>query len=60
MATKLDRYREGARMMLEPWVVERALARLHRQLSRDEQAKVMRAVRKPHKVRWPDWWQLRP
>ena len=28
MARKLDRYRETARMVLEPWIVEVALARL--------------------------------
>jgi hypothetical protein len=27
MATKLDRYRETARMLLEPWLVEAAHAR---------------------------------
>ena len=27
MASKLDRYRPSARMMLEPWLVERALSR---------------------------------
>ena len=61
MATKLDRYRETARMALEPWLVEEALARLgDRRLSRDEQAKVVRAVRTPSKVRWPDWWEIKP
>ena len=61
MATKLDRYRETARMALEPWLVEEALARLgDRRLSRDEQAKVVRAVRTPSKVRWPDWWEVWP
>ena len=60
MATKLDRYRETARMALEPWLVEEALARLgDRRLSRDEQAKVVRAVRTPSKVRWPDSWEIR-
>lgn len=61
MAAKLDRYRESARMMLEPWLVEAALARLgDRRLTPEEQAKVVRAVRTPHKVRWPDWWEIRP
>ena len=61
MATKLDRYRPTARMALEPWLVEEALARLgDRRLSPEEQAKVVRAVRTPHKVRWPDWWEIRP
>src|SRR5215207_9365360 len=61
MAHKLDRYRPSARMVLEPWLVEAALARLgERRLSPEEQAKVVRAVRTPHKVRWPDWWEAKP
>lgn len=61
MATKLDRYRPSARMMLEPWIVELALSRLGDQrLSPEEQAKVVEAVRTPNKVRWPDWWQVTP
>lgn len=58
MARKLDPYRPSARMMLEPWIVEAALARLgdHR-LSREEQQTVLAATRTPHKVRWPDWWE---
>jgi hypothetical protein len=61
MATKLDRFRPSARMLLEPWLVEQALARLgQRRLSREEQAKVVQAVRTPRKVRWPDWWEINP
>jgi hypothetical protein len=61
MATKLDRFRLSARMLLEPWLVEQALARLgQRRLSREEQAKVVQAVRTPRKVRWPDWWEINP
>ena len=61
MATKLDRYRETARMALEPWLVEEALARLgDRRLSLDEQAEGVRGVRTPSKVRWPEWWEARP
>jgi hypothetical protein len=61
MASKLDRYRPSARMMLEPWLVERALSRLEdKRLSVEEQEKVVRAVRTPHKVRWPDWWKVKP
>ena len=61
MATKLDRFRPSTRIMLEPWLVEAALARLEeRWLSREEQAKVVRAVRTPHKVRWPEWWEIKP
>jgi hypothetical protein len=58
MARKLDPYRPTARMMLEPWLVEAALARLgDRQLSPEQQRMVLLATRTPHKVRWPDWWQ---
>jgi hypothetical protein len=61
MGAKLDRYRPSARILLEPWLVEAALARLGgRRLSREEQAKVVQAVRTPHKVRWPVWWEIRP
>ena len=60
MASKLDRYRPSARMMLEPWLVEQALSRLGDvALSVEEQAKIVRVVRTPHKVRWPDWWKVR-
>ena len=60
MASKLDRYRSSARMVLEPWLVEQALSRLgDMSLSVEEQAKVVRVVRTPHKVRWPDWWKVR-
>lgn len=58
MARKLDRFRETARMALEPWIVEAALARLgDRRLTREEQAIIVRATRTPAKVRWPDWWE---
>lgn len=61
MAAKLDRFRPTARIALEPWLVEEALSRLgEKRLSRQEQAKVVRATRTPHKVRWPDWWEVVP
>ena len=61
MARKLDPYRPTARMALEPWIVEAALARLgHRVLSREEQATVVKATRTPNKVRWPEWWEVLP
>jgi hypothetical protein len=61
MAKKLNPYRTSARILLEPWLVEKALARLgERRLSREEQAKVIQAVRTPHKVQWPDWWEIKP
>ena len=57
MAVKLDAYRPTARMMLEPWVVQAALARLgERRMTLDEQAEVYRATRTPRKVAWPEWW----
>jgi len=61
MARKLDRYRPTARMALEPWIVEAALARLGgRRLTREQQRTVLRATRTPRKVRWPDWWAELP
>jgi hypothetical protein len=61
MGRKLDRYRVSARMLLEPWLIEHALARLgERRLSREEQAKVVQATRTPHKVQWPHWWEIKP
>jgi hypothetical protein len=56
MAKKLDPYRETARMVLEPWLVEAALARLDRTLSPADQRTIVKATRTPHKVRWPKWW----
>jgi hypothetical protein len=59
MAAKLDRYRPTARMLIEPWLVEAALARLgKRTLSREEQVEVWASTRTPHKVRWPTWWTV--
>jgi hypothetical protein len=55
MARKLDPYRETARMVLEPWLVEAALARLSQSLSPIDQRTVVRATRTPHKFRWPEW-----
>jgi hypothetical protein len=60
MATKLDRYRETACMLLEPWLVEAALARLvNERLTPAQQETVVRATRLPHKVQWPEWWEAR-
>ena len=56
MAKKLDPYRETARIALEPWLVEAALARLDRTLSPADQRTIVKATRTPHKVRWPKWW----
>jgi Family of unknown function (DUF5681) len=60
MAEKLDPYRETARMALEPWLVEAALARLTEPLSPADQRIVVKATRTPHKVRWPEWWGEHP
>lgn len=58
MGRKLDRYRDTARMALEPWLVEAALDRLERRLSREQQKKVVDATRTPSKLNWPDWWEV--
>jgi hypothetical protein len=60
MARKLDPYRETARIALEPWLVEAALARLSRTLSPADQRIIIRATRTPHKVRRPEWWSEHP
>jgi hypothetical protein len=60
MARKLDPYRETARIALEPWLVETALARLPQALGPADQRIIVTATRTPHKVRWPDWWSEYP
>lgn len=58
MANKLHRYRKTAKMMLRPWLVEMALARLGgRRLTIEQQKEVVRATRTPWRVRWPEWWE---
>jgi hypothetical protein len=56
MAKKFDPYSKNARIALEPWLVEAALARLPQPLSPVDQRTVVNATRTPHKVRWPRWW----
>ncbi|MDP9412536.1 MAG: DUF5681 domain-containing protein [Pseudomonadota bacterium] len=57
IAKLLDGFRPTARLALETWAVEEALARRgDRQLPVEEQRKVVEATRMPHKVRWPAWW----
>lgn len=57
IATLLDGCRSSARLGLETWVVEEALARLGgRRLTVSEQQIVVAAARMAHKVRWPTWW----
>ena len=60
MAKKLDPHRETARMVLEPWLVEAALAQLPQPLSPADQRIIVKATRTPHKVRWPVWWSEHP
>jgi hypothetical protein len=60
MARKFDPYRETARMVLEPWIVEDALARRSQPLSPTDQRIVLKATRTPHKVKWPEWWSENP
>jgi Family of unknown function (DUF5681) len=61
IGTKLDRYRDTARVLLEQWIVEAALARFgEKQLTPEEQEIVLNATRTPSKVRWPDWWVVKP
>lgn len=58
---KLDRRRETAKLKLEPWIVEAALARFgEKRLSEEDQRKVVGLTRRPHTVRWPDWWAVKP
>ena len=48
-------------MVLEPWIVEAALARFaEKRLTPEQQEIVLKATRTPAKVRWPDWWVVRP
>jgi Family of unknown function (DUF5681) len=59
-ATLLDPYRKTARLTLEPWIVEAALARLaDAQLTVVQQEIVFEAVRTPQKVQWPPWWSVK-
>ena len=60
MAKKLDRYRDTVRVVLEPWLVEAALARLPQTLSPADQRTIVQATHTPHKVRWPKWWSEYP
>jgi hypothetical protein len=60
MAKKLDPLRETARLLIEPWLVSAALARLDRTFNPAEQRVVVKATRTPHKVKWPEWWSEHP
>ena len=60
MATKIDRFRPSIKILLEPWLVQAALARLGKgTFTAAEQAEVFAATRTPHKVSWPVWWTAR-
>ncbi|WP_417492617.1 DUF5681 domain-containing protein [Maricaulis sp.] len=57
MGTKLCAFTERARVLLEPWIVEAALARLGDQpMTVEDQRTVLAATRTPWKVKWPAWW----
>jgi len=59
MGRNLDRFRNTARVLLEPWIVEAALARRGDDpLSINEQRTVLNATRTPWNVKWPDWWSI--
>ena len=61
MARKLDPYRKTTvRIVLDPWLVEAALARLPEPLSPADQRTIIEATRTPRKVRWPEWWSEYP
>ncbi len=60
MARILDPFRKTARLVLEPWLVEVALARLPQPLNTADQKIIVEATRTPHKVRWPAWWSEHP
>jgi hypothetical protein len=57
MGKKLCAFTDKARVLLEPWIVEAALARRGDEpLTVEEQRTVMAATRTPWKVKWPEWW----
>lgn len=53
--------KDRVRLLLKPWIVEGALARLgSRHLSIEDQQKVIDSTRTPEKVCWPEWWSVHP
>jgi len=61
MAKPLYRGQPNAYMAIEPWLVEKALARLGDvRFTRQAQETIIAATRTPHKVNWPDWWEAIP
>lgn len=56
-----EQSKQNVRLMLKPWIVEAALARMKpSQLTIEEQHTVLASTRTPQKVRWPEWWVARP
>lgn len=59
MTRSLDRYRDTARVVIEPWLVQAALDRLgDRRLTVVEQQIVRQSTRTPWKVKWPEWSEV--
>jgi hypothetical protein len=57
MGKKLCAFTDNARVLLEPWIVEAALARRGDEpMTVEEQRTVLEATRTPWKVKWPEWW----
>jgi hypothetical protein len=57
MVRKLRADSASPYILIEPWLVEAALARFgERQLTAEEQREVWGSTRTPHKVKWPVWW----
>lgn len=57
---KFARDEHRVRWELNPWIVEAALARFgDRRLNCEEQREVFANTRTPHKVNWPEWWEVR-
>lgn len=50
---------ENCIFRLNPWIVQKALARLKEPLSVEEQRKVWDVTRDRPKVEWPRWWLVR-
>lgn len=58
MAVQQNRGSKTARYQLRPWIVQAALARMHTQLTTEEQATVIEATKSPDQVVWPRWWSI--
>lgn len=58
LAKLVDPQRSCGRMMLNPFLVEKALGRLaDNALTRSAQKKVLAATRMANRVTWPAWWE---